>query len=225
MKSVLNPYLFRHRESSTAGFNNLCTLMHPLRQPGHYQGVVVSDGRMLGTFEIRCEAGAAATQVDVDVSNLDPLVSRKERYCGTESAVLTVAPNGYVVLYSTGHHAKLQVTLSRHGEKGREADFDSRRLQPGDLAAFRVWHPGRYRIVDTQGRSELSLEVRDAKGERYPALHKLEAQMLVLSPKGFESQQAEIWPTQPVVIKVEAPCALELQSQEVREKAGAKSSG
>jgi hypothetical protein len=218
MNALFNPHLFRHREATTAGFNNLCTVIHRIREPGEYLGSIVYRDQLLGSFKLRCEKEAAATQVDVDVSKFDPLLRTA---AGRDLSVphqFSVSPDGYAVFFASSHHNGVHVTLT----SGQKTVFDSRKLDAGDLAVFRLVYPGTYRLADRTGDATLHLRVREAEDGHYPQLTKLAPVTVTLSDRGFDPAKLEKWPVQALVIRLEKSAVLELTSDDLAAKRAAK---
>src|SRR6185436_9649057 len=213
MNTVNNQHLFRHRESNSSAFNNLCTLVHKLPEEGTYAGEVVQGKRLLGTFRLRCDAKNELSQVNIDLSTFDALF--RANVAGlTASDTYAVGKDGYVVFYASAHHDGLYVKLTKVSKENGGSTFDSRRLDNVDIVTFRLWHAGSYRISNEHGGHEAALSVLNAEDGKFPELAKRGPVRVRLSDKGFDPAKMEIWPTQPLVISVEVPAALRLQSND-----------
>lgn len=222
MTALFNPNLFKHREAASAGFNNLCTIIHRIREPGEYFGNVVCRDQLLGTFKLTCEKEATATQVDIDVSKFDAVL-RAAAHAGSPCPErLSLSPDGHVVFFASGHHNGVYVTLAKAGQREQAVVFDSRKLDAGDLAVFRLFYPGAYRVADRAGAATLHLRVREEEDGRYPQLAKLPPVTVTLSERGFDPPKLEKWPAQALVIRFEKPGALELMSEDLEAKRAAR---
>ncbi|HXH85462.1 MAG TPA: hypothetical protein VNI35_01470, partial [Nitrospira sp.] len=202
MNTIMNQHLFRHRETKSAGFNNLCTIIHKLADEGLYAGEVVQGKRLLGTFRLTCNGKTEQSQVNINLSAFDALFRANVRGL-PETNNYFVGKDGYVVLHASGHHSELYVKLSKLEKEKATPKFDSRRLGPHDMVALRLWQPGSYAVSNEPGGQKATLIVRDEDNGRYPDLTKLEPVRVTLSGKGFEPARIETWPAQALVVTIE----------------------
>jgi len=223
MTALFNPHLFKHREAATAGFNNLCTIIHRIREPGEYFGRVVCRDQLLGAFKLTCGKEATATQVDIDVSKFDAVLRAAANAESPCPERLSLSPDGHVVFFAGGHHNGVYVTLARAEQHEQKVVFDSRKLDSGDLVVFRLFYPGAYRVTDRAGAAVLHLRVREEEDGRYPQLAKLPPVTVTLSERGFDPPKVEKWPTQALLIRLEKSGVLELTSEDLDAKRAAKS--
>ena len=212
MKTVINQHLFRHFETKSAAFNNLCTIIHKLADEGIYVGEVVQDKRLLGSFRLTYDKKSESSQVNIDLSMFDALF-RANVPGLPETSDFTVGRDGYVVFHASGHHTGLYVKLTKVSKEKGSPGFDSRKLGKGDLVALRLLQPGSYTITNEPGGQKASLTVLHAENRQYPDPRKLEPARITLSDKGFNPEKVENWPGQALVISIEtAGGALTLQS-------------
>jgi hypothetical protein len=213
MNTVINPYLFRHRQTKTAAFNNLCTIVHRMIEEGVYAGEVVQGRTVLGTFRLTCDANSPSPQVNIDLSTFDALFRANVPDLPAPGSY-TVSKNGYVVFHASGHHDNLYVRLTKVSKEKGEPAFDSRRLEKGEIVAFRLWQPGSYTITNESGGQKAALTVKSSEDRKYPDLGKQQGVQIRLSDKGFDPAKIEKWPAQALVISIETQAALNLQSTE-----------
>jgi len=211
MKTVINQHLFRHSETKSAAFNNLCTIIHKLADEAVYAGEVVQNKRLLGSFRLTYDRKNELSQVNIDLSAFDALF-RANMPDLQKTSDYAVGKDGYVVFHASGHHSGLYVKLTKVSKEKETPSFDSRRLGKGDLVAFRLWQPGSYTIRNEPGNQEASLTVLNAENRQYPDLTKLQPVRVTLSDKRFDPDRIEKWPVQALVISIETPAALTLQS-------------
>jgi hypothetical protein len=211
MNTVINQHLFRHRESKSSAFNNLCTLIHKLPEEGIYAGEVVQGKRLLGSFRLTCDAKNDSSQVNIDLSSFDALF-RANLPQLRHATDFAVGKDGYMVLHASGHHDGLYVRLTKLAKEKPSPAFDSRRLEKGDLVAFRLWQPGAYTITNEPGGQKAALSVRETDSGKYPDLTKLEPVRVTLSDRGFEPAKVEKWPAQALVVTLETSGSLTLHS-------------
>jgi hypothetical protein len=213
MNTVINPYLFRHRQTKSAAFNNLCTIVHRSTEEGVYAGEVGQGRRVLGTFRLTCDAKSESSQVNIDLSTFDA-VFRANVPDLPAPGNYTVSKDGYVVFHASGHHDNLYVKLTKVSKEKGEPTFDSRRLDKGDIVAFRLWHPGSYTITNEPGGQKAALTVLNADNRKHPDLTKQQPVRVRLSDKGFDPAKIEKWPAQALVITIDTQAALNLQNIE-----------
>jgi len=213
VNTFINQHLFRHRETRSAGFNNLCTIIHKLADEGDYAGEIVQDKRLLGTFRLQYDRKNEPSQVNIDLSTFDALF-RANVPGLAERRDYAVGKDGYVVFYASGHHSDLYVKLTNVQREKETLSFDSRKLGKGDFVAFRLWQPGSYAITNELGGQKAALTVMSAENHQYPDPTRLEPVKVTLSDKGFDPVKIENWPVQALVISTETAAALTLNSAE-----------
>jgi hypothetical protein len=211
MNTVINQHLFRHRETSSAALNRLCTVIHKLAEEGVFEGRVVQGKRLLGIFRLAYDRQQEPQQVNIDLSAFDALF-RANAPKLPDTDKFTVGGAGYIVFHASGHHDDLYVTLTRVQEKKAAPVFDSRKLGKGDIVAFRPWHPGTYAIKNELGSQTASLTVMNAENVKYRDPTKLEPVRVTLSDKGFDREPIEQGPLQALVVSIETRAALTLKS-------------
>jgi hypothetical protein len=209
MKSIINPNLFRHTDVSSDGFNNLCTLIHPVHEDGLYTGEVYIGKLFAGSFELTVGGGSEATQADIDVSAFDPLYRRKceenpEKRFG-------MSKEGCLVIYTSGHHNGAHVRVYRSDKEKNHVVFDTRKPGKDDLVVFRPFHPGRYKLFNRlDGRS--AEFVIEEKKEGYVNPVKLEPLTIPLTASGFEIPgNFSVSPFQALIIRPETECSLVME--------------
>jgi hypothetical protein len=211
MNTAINQNLFRHRETKSAAFNNLCTIIHKLPGEGIYRGEVVQGKRSQGTFHITCDPTTESSQVNIDLSAFDALF-RANVPGLPQTTEFAVGKEGYIVFHATGHHDGLYVKLTKLPKEKQAPVFDSRQLGKGDIVAFRLWHAGPYTITNELGGQKASVAVRDAENGKYPDLTKMDPVRVTLSDKGFDPARIEKWPVQALVVSLETTASLTLRS-------------
>ena len=220
MKNVLNPALFTHREGTTEGFNNLCTIIHQLRDEGIYSGEIQRGKNLIGNFTLCFDKKFPTHEVHIDAAKFDPLFNKES--CGQSGEqTFEVGGQGYLVLYTSGSHADLRVKLYRRDEKKVERSYDTANLSTGDMVVFRLARSGSYRVQHTTEKHGMTLAVRSAGERKYPSgLGKFPPINVKLTPRGFDPAQVEQWPFQALIIQIEIPGALRLELRD--EKAASK---
>lgn len=158
--------LFTQIGLDSGALGALGSVVHRFDEEGSYLATVIVDGREEAEFGLHVvEDGPQGRQVDLATAGKasDPCDP-----CGDDD--VTVGVGGWLSFYvgSGGH--RYAVLVRRSGKRG--AEFDSRRLQHGDLFAATVLRPGTYRVTNEYGKgsSELVVRyVRPGKGRYQPA--------------------------------------------------------
>lgn len=221
MKSVINPDIFRHTAVTTEGFNNLCTIVHPIRSEGQYTGEIFIKKQFAGSFQLTIHEKSESTQTDIDISMFDPLNTRKIK--GIPRNQFSMSKDGYVVIFASGHHEGAYLRITIPGEEDREV-FDTRKLGKDDLVVFRPFHPGKYKLLNRLDGREAYFVIEEKKERGYVNPAKLEPVTIPLTPRGFEMpKNAMLAPFQAMVIKPDIDCSLLLEMEKPEEqKASAK---
>jgi hypothetical protein len=207
MSTVINQNLFRHHDTRSAAFNNLCTVIHRLAEEGDYLGEVVSGKRLLGTFRLRHARAGGESQVNIDLSWFDEVFAANTPR-GGGSREYTVGQDGYVVFHVSGHHTGLYVTLTRIQEKKTAPSFDSRKLGKGDILALRLWNPGAYTVINEPGGQQATITVRGANDGKTYEPSKLQPINVTLTEKGFNPETIDQAAFQALIINLETSAAL-----------------
>jgi hypothetical protein len=216
MKAVINPNIFRHTAVASEGFNNLCTIIHPFRKEGAYNGEIFLKKQCMGSFQLIIHEKSEITQADIDVSLFDPLNVRKKN--GVLPDQFEMSKEGYVVIYASGHHNGVHVSITGSGAQKDSETFDTRKLGKDDLVVFRPFHPGKYKLLNRLAGQEASFTIEEKKNGGYINPAKLEPVTIPLTAKGFEIPKDGIQPFQAMVIKPDIDCSLVLEMEKPRSK-------
>jgi len=217
MKSVINPNIFRHTAVASEGFNNLCTIVHPLGKEGQYNGEVFIKKQCVGSFQLIIQEKSDHTQADIDVSLFDPLNISK--IMGIPRNHFEMSKGGYVVIYASGHHNGAYVTITRSGEKAESKEFDTRKLGKDDLVVFRPFHPGKYKLTNKLDGKEASFAIEEKKERGYTNPAKLGPVTIPLTLKGFELPgNGTLHPFQAMIIKPDIACSLLMEMEKPKEQ-------
>lgn len=208
MTLVMNQNLLKYRQVSTANLNNLCTIMHKMTAEGSYTGQVFSEaGTLLGTFSLVYDKKNAAAQAQIDLSAFDTLtqVNLNKVVFQTPPAFVT-GQDGIVIFFISGAHSGLYATLS---DSNKQQVFDSRKLDKGDAAVFRLIQQGNYTVTDTAGQA-LNITVNAPVNGKYPPIADQQPVMINLDATGFSPAVAAIDPLQVIVVGISIPTTLNL---------------
>jgi hypothetical protein len=198
MNASVNTHAIRQTVFDSASLGVLCTICHPLIEPGEYSGMIYRGDLAIARFSVNCNPHCTATQVDLDLAaaalpGTDP--------CSPE--VLEVKPEGFLVLYVSTGAAGYHVTLHGQSERHKGSAFDSRKLGEHDLFVTTLLRPGHYEMA-----SSLSKE-RGGVTVSYPEIGKIahpthQAQAIECSAKGFSPSAAKLLPGQGLIFKIMA---------------------
>jgi hypothetical protein len=198
MKAIVNTHAINTTVFDSANLGVLGTICHPILERGEYAGMIYRNDKAVGRFTLQCDPECAATQVDIDLATFtapgaDP--------CSHE--MLTVKPEGFLVLYVSTGRAGYHVTLHPQMEKHRQGAYDSRKLQDHDLFVATLIRPGHYEMSSTLFKERGGVTVS------YPEPGKVaqptqQAAMVECSAKGFSPSAVKLMPAQGLIFKIQA---------------------
>ncbi len=223
MNAVISQDLFRYRHAASRGLNNLCTVIHKLTREGVYAGEVGRGDRVIGTFQLRSDAQEKATQVNIDLSTFDEVFRVNARHPHVTD--LVVGKDGFAVFSVTGPHQDIWVALTRVDKDNRAAEFDSRKLSGGDFLVLRLWYPGTYVLTNQIGGTTASLSVIAGEAAVARKLSRLDPRNVTLSARGFEPRQIDVTSAQALVVRIDTPAAVTLESLELEKAPPASQRG
>jgi len=208
MSLLMNQNLLKHREVSTASLNNLCTIVHKMAVEGTYTGqVYTGQANLLGSFSLVYDKNNQATQAQIDLSAFDDLtqVNLDKKPFATPPEFIT-GQDGIVIFFITGTHADLYATLT---DSNNQVAFDSRALDKGDAAVFRLIATGTYELADSAGQT-LDITVNEPVDGKYADINDQQPVIITLDGTGFTPAVAAIDPLQVIIISIEVPATLDL---------------
>lgn len=183
--------LFTQIDRDSARLGVLDTVLHRVDGPGEYELAVRSD-HDIRTLRLTVDRESRVEQVEVDLAAGD---SGAGCGCGeTPEATLALAPGGYLALHVSGGSERYSVRMRSAGAD--KAEFDSRRLSPGDQVAMTLLRPGSYRVRagDAEGKLVVTYPVPGVQRGRP------DAAVSVVSDGGqLQPEVIEVGPAQPVV--------------------------
>jgi len=208
MSLLMNQNLVKYTGVSTANMNILCMVVHAMAAEGVYTGKVYADGTsLLGTFNLTYDAANPAKQVQIDLSSFDSFtqVNLREKPFDMPPQFVT-GQTGLVVFFVSGGQRNLSATLT--DSKG-QTTFDTRSLDNGDTAIFRLFMPGNYSIEDTAGQI-LNITVSAPVDGKYPSLTSQDPVLVDLDATGFIPNVANVNPLQIIAVSIKVPATLNL---------------
>lgn len=133
----------------------LGSVVHKFDEPGHYTGTALVGTESRGEFEIVVTEGEApAAQIDLAATGK----AAQDPCCDQGRKSYRVAPGAYVAFYVGAGNERWSTLVG--DPRSRVAEFDSRKLEAGDLFAGSVLRPGTYQVRNTYGRGATELAVR-----------------------------------------------------------------
>ncbi|HEY4327790.1 MAG TPA: hypothetical protein VGN20_27660 [Mucilaginibacter sp.] len=206
MSLLINQNLLKHREVGTANLNNLCTIMHKLPAEGVYYGQVYAGRNPLGSFVLTYDKANPEAQAHIDLSAFDTFIQiNLNKKPVDANAPYAVGQDGIVVFFISGAQKNLHATVTHNGKKV----YDTRKLQKGDAAVFRLVNQGNYALTDEEGH-RMTVTVKAAENNKYPDLRRQEAVNVTLTADGFSPSKEAINPLQILVVGLEVNASLNL---------------
>lgn len=150
MKAVLNRALFEKLGADSGAFGVLESVVHQFTKPGAYRVTVFLHDRSVATTDLRVDAAATEAALYVDLSTLQRGLADDACACeGKEQHKNVIKPEGYVVFHTSKGNSGYAVVVERETNRERAHEFDSRRLERGDIYALSLLRPGTYTVRNT----------------------------------------------------------------------------
>ena len=201
MNARINTYALRQTTIESANLGVLGSIAHPIAEDGAYAGAVFQRGVEITRFRLTVDAKFTNTQVDVDLSKLDPDHQCPEKHRSAHEFELK--SKGFAVLYVSEGPGEFHVVLTRLGET-QKMEFDSRTLKSSDLFIATMLRPGEYAMVDQLGKAKGRISVAYPKVGKEP-YRPGEPARVAVSPEAFKPSEVKIGAAQAVVFSIETP--------------------
>jgi hypothetical protein len=154
----------------SGALGRLGAVVHRFDEPGHYFGVAASNGTPVGDFAVVVAEGAPPNAL-LDLTRVRRGRGGTDCGCGgvtvdNHGAVVSVAAGGHVTFHvglGTGRWS----TVVTEAHSGR-SEFDSQRLDEGDLFAATILRPGSYSVRNAYSTEATSLAVRYVRPDNEP---------------------------------------------------------
>ena len=169
MSLSAQPYVFQQIGLDSGALTILGRVIHRFQEPGEYRGVCLRSGQRAGVFHLKVEKGLSINQVNIDLATILGPATPASGDCGCHSAGLTsgdpsftVAAGGYAVFHVSGGPGGFDVHVGAAAIAPPEnREFDSAKLQNGDLFAATILRPGLYSVSNlaAKGGSPMELNV------------------------------------------------------------------
>ncbi len=162
-KALLNRPVFRLRAFDSGNLTVLTTLIHRFAEAGSYDLFVRRGERVVhrATVNVVRETGAPH-QIDVDMADLGS--AEKGCECGKREGY-TLREGGVMCFFVSRGNARFKVSVQQIGAKEKRTLLDSANSIPaGDLFAVTLVLPGAYRVVNTESKAEMTVEVEMPAG-------------------------------------------------------------
>jgi hypothetical protein len=111
-----------------------------------------------------------------------------------------MAPTGYVVLYASNGPGGYQASIGRVKADGLSDEFDSTKLNNGDMFVVTLMRPGTYVVSDTMTGATMNVTVSYPPEPDGPFIQPEPAEIKVTA--GFDQQNLTVLPTQGLVFKI-----------------------
>ncbi len=146
----------------------LSSSVHRFDRPGTFAGTAYVDGVARGEYDLVVEEGGPAA-AQIDLSAFGARRARRGDGCcddGPDRPTYHVAVGGYVCFCVTSGAERWATVVGDPRE--RAAEFDSRRLEAGDMFAASVLRPGRYSVRNSFGKGRTELVVPPVRRGKEP---------------------------------------------------------
>lgn len=139
-------------------FNNnhigaLCYVVHQLQGTGNFRGSIFLGKELIQVFELNCSDDSNATQVDIDLGQLN------SASLITDATSYTVGKEGYVLFYNSVGDAGYKIIIEQSIDSKWKKCFDSTALKKHDLFVFMPMQPGLYEVCDPKNGCVTKLKV------------------------------------------------------------------
>ncbi len=186
--------LFTQIDRDSARLGVLDSILHRMDEPGEYELAVRSD-HANRTVAVTVDRDSVVEQVEIDLA-----ADGAGCGCGDAPAgPVVLAPGGHLALHVSGGSERYSALMRAAGAD--KAEFDTRRLSPGDQVAMTLLRPGSYRVRagDAEGKLVVTYPVRGREPYRPgPAVR------VVARGGRLEPETVEVGPAQPVVFELTA---------------------
>lgn len=216
MSIAVQPYLFHQIGLDSGSLTILGSIVHSFAEPGEYRGVCLRGDRRVGVFYLKVEKGLATNQVNIDLAALDASPADSCR-CAEAAAGgagrFVLGANGYAVFHVSGGPGGFAVHVGRAADAPPEhREFDSVKLQKGDLFAATILRPGVYAVSNLAHKAaSLELDVAYPRAEKKP-FQPPAAVRIKSSERGFDPPgRAEIIAMQGCIFACAAPSRIKIE--------------
>lgn len=213
MKAKVDLQLLNTTIFDSGALGLMAMVIHQFPSPGHYQAVIMKQGRAETDVDFLVDEKSTEMQLDIDLARAirNAKTRSEDSSCKRENETqLIVSPKGYVLFYtSSGSGYSVTVTST----DGKE-EFDSTKLTAGDLFSISLLEPARYSMVNTIGHGEgeivVSLTPKMAK-----KIRSLETGYINVSQKGFDPEYIELTSSQGLVFRISDSARILIEKKEV----------
>jgi len=222
MKLRINRRLLEQTSFDSATPTGAAVVVHRFDREGPYELAIMRDDEVVDRRELRVRAeqpretserGAAATAPRGEPPTLALAVDLAALRPGPPgTALLQVRAGGYAAFTSSsGEGQQVLITEVRDGDRRQE--FDSRRLEAGDLFAVTLMRPGTYVATNTTSGAQVQLRVAypqvGSTPYRPPAPITLETEA-----DRFATDSLDLAPAQGVIFQIRGQAHIQIQLRE-----------
>ena len=176
----------------------LGSVVHRFDEPGHYVGTALVDDEARADFAVVVSKdGPPAAQVDLSALRASKCDDRPTYRVGV---------GGYVSFYVGSGNERWATVVGL--PKSRTPEFDSRRLDKGDVFAATVLRPGTYAVRNEYGkaRTELAVKYVTRGKERYRPGEPVKVKMGAQASR----KSMRLGPAQGVVFEITEPSRIHI---------------
>jgi hypothetical protein len=216
VSSAVQPYLFHQIGLDSGSLTMLGTIVHRFAEPGEYRGVSLRTDKHDAVFYLTVEKGLATNQVNIDLATLQ---QSSPTSCGCAAGTgsegrFVLGANGYAVFHVSGGPGGFAVHVGPAADSPPEhREFDSVKLQNGDLFAATILRPGIYTASNLAQPKSAPVELNVAyprsekKPFQPPAAIRVKATARGFHPEG----RVELFAMQGCIFVCEAPSRIKIE--------------
>lgn len=152
MKNLLNRYVFDQVNFDSGALNTKSSIVHPVYEPGEYQGNVFRGEEIAGYFSLTVSDESAEIQASIDLYSIQARGPQAKNSYNLSS-------RGCCVFYVSSGAGGYRVELVRGGKGKPEKVFDSRELPEEDVFIATLIRPGVYVVKNQKNNPESQIVV------------------------------------------------------------------
>ncbi len=151
---LVNREVFSTIDLDSGSLSVLTSVVHRLRRAGIYEVAVLRGDRGIRTVRLEVDEQAGEEAITLDLAAPEP-------------GALAVRTGGHIQMAGS-RGAGYAVVITALQERGRELEFDSRRLDNGDFFAAAILRPGVYSLRNSESGGEARVTVAYPEAGRQP---------------------------------------------------------
>ena len=204
----LYPTAFTQTTFSSASLAGLCCIAHPVARAGAYTAQVWRGDRVVASVQLLVTESGGEAQANLDCSSLE----RAGRGLASIAAVGRLALRVRGSLVVNAQQGDGYRVVLHHGA-GNAVEWDSRRLQPGDVFSVVVLRPGAYAVNSGNATATFRALYPDPRRNKGKA-PRFQPLGIGLTANGFHPREWEVHPGQGMVFRMDTQSELSIRLTE-----------